>query len=84
MNKEITIASFQTKDIRLQLIVKNNKTYLIKNRKKQRIDYPYRQNWSTSDKYYHSFLDVIKNYMLNEIIWRIKEDETFIKPEELK
>lgn len=83
MSKEITIASFQAKGIRLQLVVKNNNTYLIKNRKKQRIDYPYRENWGTNEKFYHSFLDVITNYLLNEVIWRIHEDGTFRDPEDL-
>lgn len=80
---EKTVASFQAKGIRLQLVVKNNKVYLINNRKKVRIDYPYRKNWSNNDKYYHSFIDIITNYWLNEIIWRIKQDNTFTGVEDL-
>lgn len=82
--KEITIASFQAKGIRLQLVVKNNNICLIKNRRKQRIDYPYREKWSKNDKYYHSFLSEIKSFLLNEVTWRIHEDGTFRDPEDLK
>lgn len=77
INNEKTIMSFQTKGIRLQLIVKNNKVYLIENRKKVKIDYPYRENWMAGDKIYHSFMDTMSHYFLNEIIWRIGEDNSF-------
>ena len=65
---EKTIFSFQSPKTRLQIIVKNNNLYVIKNRKKMKTNYYYMKDFPEQLKIMRTFLNVVNTEVLNETI----------------